>query len=79
MLSRVRRWVPVASLSLALAAQATVARATSVIPSDGQHAKSLDGTWRFKLEQAGGYDGKVRIGASRGRSCCPSSSSHFRN
>lgn len=62
MLSRVRRWVPFASLSIALAVPATVARATSVIPSDGPHVKSLDGTWHFKLEQPGGYVGKVRIG-----------------
>lgn len=63
MLSRDLRLVPFASLAIALAIRATVAQATSVIPSDPQHVQSLDGTWRFKLEQAGGYDGKVRIGA----------------
>src|SRR5215204_6262622 len=31
------------------------ARAT-VIPSEKEHVISLDGTWRFKLEQAGGKD-----------------------
>jgi beta-galactosidase len=62
MLSRLRHWIPVTSVSIALAALATVTRATSVIPSDDQHVQSLNGTWRFKLEQAGGYDGKVRVG-----------------
>ncbi|PWU20172.1 MAG: hypothetical protein C5B50_04595 [Verrucomicrobia bacterium] len=28
----------------------------ALIPSEPDHVISLDGTWRFKLEQAGGYD-----------------------
>ena len=28
----------------------------AVVPSEDNHVKSLDGTWRFKLEQPGGYD-----------------------
>src|SRR6476659_5247063 len=33
----------------------SVARATSVIPADKNFVRSLDGVWRFKLEQGGGY------------------------
>ena len=28
----------------------------AVVPSEPDHVKSLDGTWRFKLEQPGGYE-----------------------
>ena len=28
----------------------------AVVPSESSHVKSLDGIWRFKLEQPGGYD-----------------------
>src|SRR5215469_15334524 len=28
----------------------------AVVPSEDNYVKSLDGTWRFKLEQPGGYD-----------------------
>jgi hypothetical protein len=40
----------------AIAASACVIASASatVIPSDKEHVKSLDGTWRFKLEQAKG-------------------------
>ena len=35
--------------------------AMTLIPSTNDSVKSLDGVWRFKLEQAGGYDGPTRI------------------
>lgn len=62
MLSRVLRLGLIVFISIALFLVPGVARATSVIPSDPQHVRSLDRNWRFKIEQAGGYDGKVRIG-----------------
>ena len=42
----------------------SVSRATAntIVPSTAGDVKSLDGAWRFKLEQAGGYPGEVRMG-----------------
>jgi len=34
----------------------------AVIPNDTDYVKSLDGAWRFKLEQPGGYDSKSTNG-----------------
>src|SRR5690349_4190703 len=38
------------------------APAMTVLPSTPEYVKSLDGVWHFKLEQAGGYPDKTRIG-----------------
>ena len=45
-------------LCLVVCAMWTVAHTAgaTVIPSEKEHVISLDGTWRFKLEQAGGKD-----------------------
>jgi beta-galactosidase/beta-glucuronidase len=59
--NRIQHLPPLVSL-LVVFSLVPVALATSVIPSTPEHVRSLDGTWRFKLEQAGGYPGKVRIG-----------------
>jgi beta-galactosidase len=61
MSNRIQRSLPFACL-LSIFPLVPVALATSVIPSTPEHVRSLDGTWRFKLEQAGGYPDKVRIG-----------------
>ena len=37
-------------------ASSSVNSPAAVVPSEDSHVKSLDGTWRFKLEQPGGYD-----------------------
>lgn len=47
---------------LLIAVSVPLLLAGSVIPSSPQDVRSLDGAWRFKLEQAGGYPDKVRIG-----------------
>lgn len=39
-----------------LTALFTFTLGAAVVPSEASHVKSLDGTWRFKLEQPGGYD-----------------------
>src|SRR6266487_211947 len=49
-----RRWRWLGCVAFGLGGALTVAAA--VIPSEPAHVQSLDGTWRFKLEQAGGYD-----------------------
>src|SRR6185437_947583 len=33
-----------------------VAASAVVVPADTDYVKSLDGTWRFKLERPGGYE-----------------------
>ena len=39
-----------------LAALSGLAATAAVVPDESTHVKSLDGTWRFKLEQPGGYE-----------------------
>lgn len=54
--------LPALVWALAFFVPASVVLATSVIPSTPEHVRSLDGAWRFKLEQAGGYpEAKVRV------------------
>jgi beta-galactosidase len=57
-------------LAAALACLATIlfvassspAAPAAVVPDESTHVTSLDGTWRFKLEQPGGYDAQARNG-----------------
>jgi beta-galactosidase len=49
-------------VALVVLAVASAAQGMTVIPSDAEHVKSLDGIWHFKLEQPGGYPEKARIG-----------------
>lgn len=49
-------------LYLILVCGASLAPAAVPIPAEKEHAISLNGTWRFKLEQPGGYDSKTNHG-----------------
>src|SRR4051794_32869808 len=49
---------------LSLLIVSAIARAIS-IPSDADHVRSLDGTWRFKLEQGGDDPPKPGYSAKR--------------
>src|SRR5688500_1729913 len=44
------------ALALSLVVATHSAFAAIPIPADKEHVKSIDGTWRFKLEQAEGKD-----------------------
>ena len=58
-MARSRHWA--AALGMGLLAVSPIASAVSIIPSENEHVRSLDGTWRFKLEQS---DGHQKVGST---------------
>ena len=49
-------------LALALALAGGLRSSAEVIPTEPDHVQSLDGQWRFKLEQSGGFTAAARLG-----------------